>query len=269
MVENNSEFSRASYVFDRGNWLVTGDKVEPDVPKSLNPFPSNAPKNRLGLAMWLTSKQNPLTARTMVNRVWEQLFGQGLAETLEDLGTQGIPPTHPELLDWLSYQFMNDDHWNMKQLIKTIVMSATYQQSSVLTPEQKEKDAQNKYYARGPRVRLSAEEIRDQSLCIADLMSNKMYGPGVMPYQPKGIWLSPWNSLDWVQSKGDDQYRRAIYTYWKRSAAYPAMVTFDIASREVCSARRINTNTPLQSLTTLNDSSYIDAARHFALQAHR
>jgi mono/diheme cytochrome c family protein len=266
MMDDPPDMHRASYVFERGNWLIHGDKVSPDVPQSLNPFPANAPRNRLGLAEWITSKQNPLTARTMVNRVWEQFFGQGLAETLEDLGTQGISPTHPELLDWLSYKFMNDDRWNMKQLIKTIVMSATYQQSSVLTPQLKEKDPQNKYYARGPRVRLSAEEIRDQSLCIAGLMSNKMYGPGVMPYQPKGIWLSPWNSLDWVQSKGDDQYRRAIYTYWKRSAAYPAMVTFDIASREVCSARRINTNTPLQSLTTLNDSSYIDAARHFAFR---
>lgn len=264
MMDNPSDMHRASYIFERGNWLVRGDKVETDVPKSLNPLPKNAPHNRLGLAMWITSKQNPLTARTIVNRVWEQLFGTGLAETLEDLGTQGIPPTHPELLDWLSYQFMIKDNWSLKQLIKTIVMSATYQQSSKLTPELEQKDLYNKYYARGPRVRLSAEEIRDQSLCIAGLMSNKMYGPGVMPYQPDGIWNSPWNGADWEQSIGEDQYRRALYTYWKRSAAYPSMITFDAASREVCTARRINTNTPLQALTTLNDSAYIDAARHFA-----
>ena len=269
MMDNPTDMHRASYVFERGNWLVKGDKVEPDVPHSLNPFPKKAPHNRMGLAMWLTSKENPLIARTIVNRVWEQIFGIGLAETLEDLGTQGVPPTHPELLDWLSYKFMNDDQWSMKQLIKTIVMSAAYQQSSAFTPELQQKDPYNKYYARGPRVRLSAEEIRDQSLCISGLMCNKMYGPGVMPYQPKGIWLSPWNSADWVQSKGDDQYRRAVYTYWKRSAAYPAMITFDIASREVCSARRINTNTPLQALTTLNDSAYIDAARNFAYRMQR
>lgn len=269
MMNNPPVMHRASYVFERGNWLVKGDKVEPDVPKSLNPLPKNAPHNRLGLAMWLTSKQNPLTARTMVNRVWEQIFGTGLAETLEDLGTQGIPPTHPELLDWLSYKFMMNDKWSVKQVLKTIVMSATYQQSSKLTPELKEKDPFNKYYARGPRVRLSAEEVRDQSLCIAGVMSEKMYGPSVMPYQPQGIWLSPWNGRSWVQSKGEDQYRRALYTYWKRSAGYPSMITFDAASREVCTARRINTNTPLQALTTLNDSAYIDAARNFAYRMQK
>jgi len=157
----------------------------------------------------------------------------------------------------------------MKQLIKTIVMSAVYQQSSALTPELQQKDPYNKYYARGPRVRLSAEEIRDQYLSIAGLMSSKMYGPGVMPYQPKGIWLSPYNGLVWRQSKGEDQYRRALYTFWKRSAGYPSMIAFDAASREVCTARRINTNTPLQALTTLNDSACIDASRNFAYRIQR
>jgi Protein of unknown function (DUF1553)/Protein of unknown function (DUF1549)/Planctomycete cytochrome C len=266
MMDNPSFMHRASYVFERGNWLVKGNKVSPAVPASLNPLPKNAPENRLGLALWLTSKQNPLTARTMVNRVWEQLFGTGLAETLEDLGTQGVPPTHLELLNYLSYQFMNDAHWSMKALIKKIVTSATYKQDSKITPELLEKDPQNKFYARAPRVRLSSEQVRDQSLCISGLMSNKMYGPGVMPYQPKGIWLSPWNGAEWVQSKGEDQYRRAVYTYWKRSAAYPSMLTFDAVSREVCTARRIRTNTPLQALTTLNDSAYIDAARNFAFR---
>ena len=269
MMDNPKDMHRASYVFERGNWLVKGDKVEPGVPQCLNPLPKNAPHNRLGLAMWMTSKENPLTARTMANRVWEQLFGAGLSETLEDLGTQGVSPTHPELLDWLSYQFMMNEKWSLKQLIKTIVMSATYQQSSKTTPELQQKDQFNKYYARGPRVRLSAEEIRDQSLCIAGVMSNKMYGPGVMPYQPKGIWLSPWNGASWVQSTGEDQYRRAVYTYWKRSAGYPAMIAFDATSREVCTARRINTNTPLQALTTLNDSASIDAARNFAYRMQK
>jgi hypothetical protein len=264
MMDNPSFMHRASYVFNRGNWLTKGERVEPDVPKSLNPFPEKAPRNRLGLAMWLTSNQNPLTARTMVNRVWEQIFGTGLAETLEDLGSQGIAPTHPKLLDWLSYRFMNDDKWSVKKLIRRVVLSATYQQDSKVTKELLQKDPNNKFYARGARVRLSAEQVRDQALCISGLMSNKLYGPSVFPYQPKGIWLSPWNGAEWKQSKGEDQYRRAIYTYWKRSAAYPSMLTFDGVSREVCTVRRIRTNTPLQALVALNDSVYIDIARHFA-----
>ena len=148
-------------------------------------------------------------------------------------------------------------------------MSATYQQSSKLTPALEQKDPFNKVYARGARVRLPAEAIRDQALCIAGVMNDKMYGPGVMPYQPPGIWLSPWNGADWVQSTGGEQYRRAVYTYWKRSAAYPAMLTFDAASREVCTARRINTNTPLQALNTLNDSAFTDLARHFACRMRK
>ncbi len=264
MMDNPPDMFRSSFVFERGNWLVKGDKVTPDVPKSLNPFPANAPHNRLGLAMWITSRQNPLTARTMVNRVWEQLFGTGLVETLEDLGSQGTLPTHPELLDWLSYQFMNADNWSVKKLIRRIVMSATYQQDSKITQMALQKDPYNRYYARGSRVRLSAEQIRDQALCISGEFCDSMYGPSVFPWQPKGIWLSPWNGKDWEQSKGNQQYRRALYTYWKRSAAYPSMITFDGISREVCTARRIRTNTPLQALATLNDSAYIDMARHFA-----
>jgi hypothetical protein len=264
MMDNPSSMHRATYVFDRGNWLMKGEMVEPDVPKSLNPYPANAPRNRLGLAMWLTSKQNPLTARTMVNRVWEQIFGTGLAETLEDLGSQGIAPTHPELLDWLSFHFMNEDNWSVKKLVRKIVMSATYQQKSEVTPELLQKDPYNKFYARGMRVRLSAEQVRDQALSISGMMSNKMYGPGVFPYQPEGIWLSPWNGGAWRQSQDEDQYRRAIYTYWKRSAAYPSMLTFDGVSREVCTVRRIRTNTPLQALVALNDSAFIDISRHLA-----
>ncbi|MEP7143371.1 MAG: DUF1553 domain-containing protein [Ferruginibacter sp.] len=266
MMDNPAEMHRASYVFERGNWLVKGDAVKPDVPHSLNPFPSNMPRNRLGLAMWLTSKKNPLTARTMVNRIWEQLFGTGLVETLEDMGTQGSAPTHVELLDWLSFQFMNSDHWSTKTLIRKIVMSNTYRQDSKISPELLKKDPYNKFYARGARVRLSSEQIRDQALDLSGVLSSKMYGPSVFPYQPDGIWLSPWNGADWTMSKGEDRYRRALYTYWKRSAAYPSMITFDGVSREVCTVRRIRTNTPLQALTTLNDSAYIDLARHFAVR---
>ncbi len=264
MMDNPTDMHRTSNVFEKGNWLVKGDVVKPDVPHTLNAFPKSAPHNRLGLAMWLTSKQNPLTSRTIVNRLWEQLFGTGIAETLEDLGTQGIEPTHKELLDYLSYQLMNDDNWSLKSLLKEMVMSATYRQSSKINEAAMQKDPNNKLYARAPRIRLTAEEIRDQALCISGLMSNKMYGPGVMPWQPSGIWQSPWNSQDWITSSGEDQYRRAVYTYWKRTAAYPSTIMFDGADREVCTARRIRTNTPLQALVTLNDSVYIDAARHFA-----
>lgn len=264
MMDNPGDMHRTTNIFEKGNWLVKGEIVEPDIPGSLNPFPNKAPRNRLGMAMWLTSKQNPLTARTMVNRVWEQLFGTGMVETLEDMGTQGASPTHKELLDFLSWNFMNDHQWSVKKLIKEIVMSATYRQDAKLTKELIEKDPYNKFYARGSRVRLSAEQVRDQALAISGLLSKKMFGPSVMPWQPTGIWLSPWNGQYWINSKGEDQYRRAVYTYWKRTAPYPSMISFDGAAREVCSSRRIRTNTPLQALVTLNDSVYLEASRNFA-----
>jgi hypothetical protein len=192
------------------------------------------------------------------------LFGNGIVETLEDLGTQGAEPTHRELLDYLSWQFMNDAHWSIKRMIKEMVMSATYRQSSIVTKELLNKDPYNKLYARGSRVRLSAEQIRDQALAISGLLSEKMYGPSVMPWQPDGIWMSPWNGDYWKTSEGDDQYRRAVYTYWKRTAPYPSMISFDGVGREVCTARRIRTNTPLQALVTLNDSVYLVTSRAFA-----
>lgn len=270
MVENPKWMWRKTHVFERGNRLTLGKEVEPAVPNSLSfAMPVNAPKNRLGLAMWLTDKKNPLVSRTMVNRLWEQLFGTGIAETLEDMGTQGIPPTHQKLLDHLSWKLMNDHQWSIKKLLKELVMSATYRQDSKLTDELKEKDAANKFYARGPRVRLSAEQLRDQHLCISGEMSSKMYGPGVMPWQPQGIWLSPYNGAKWKNSKGEDQYRRAIYTYWKRSSPYPSMISFDCVQRVLSTARRIRTNTPLQALVTLNDSAYLDMARHFAYRMQK
>lgn len=269
MMENPANMFRATHLFERGNWLSKGAEEKPGVPHSLNPMPEGAPQNRIGLAMWLTDKKNPLTARTMVNRMWEQLMGQGIVETLEDMGTQGIAPTHKDLLDWLSWQFMNEDNWSVKKLIKRIVMSATYQQRSIVTPEVLEKDQFNKYYARGPRVRLSAEQIRDQALAVSGLLSSKMFGKSVMPYQPDRIWLSPYDGAKWVKSEGEDQYRRAIYTYWKRTSPYPTMLGFDGVAREVCLARRIRTNTPLQALATLNDGAYIEMARHFATRMEK
>jgi hypothetical protein len=269
MMDNPRELFRPTNVFERGNWLVKGDEVKPGVPESLNPWPSNAPPNRLGLAMWMTDSKNPLTARTMVNRLWEQLFGQGLVETLEDFGTQGAPPTHKELLDHLSWKFMHEYNWSVKKMLREMVLSATYQQDTKVSDELLDKDPYNKLYARGPRIRLSAEQIRDQGLAVSGLLSDKLYGPSVMPYQPAGLWLSPWNGLDWEKSKGEDQYRRAVYTYLKRTAPYPSMMTFDGAAREVCTSRRIRTNTPLQALVTLNDEAYVEMARHFAYRMQK
>lgn len=266
MVENPKRMQRKTYVWDRGNWLAKMQEVQADVPDIFEPLPEDAPNNRLGLAMWLTDERHPLTSRTMVNRVWEQLMGQGLAITLEDLGTQGIPPTHPELLEYLSWQFMHDYEWSVKRLVKEIVLSATYRQDSKMRPELLEQDQFNYYYARASRVRLSAEQLRDQTLAVSGLLSDKMYGPSVMPYQPDNIWSTPYNSENWKISEGEDRYRRSVYTFWKRSAPHPALTTFDAANRELCSARRIRTNTPLQALLTLNDASYLEAAVNFAMQ---
>ena len=265
MMDNPVGMHRASNVFERGNWLVKGAVVQPGIPAALSGcMPAHAPANRLGLAEWMTNKQNPLVSRTMVNRVWEQLFGTGIVETLEDLGTQGGPPTHRELLDYLAWQYMNADNWSLKRLLKEIVLSATYREDSRMTEASLTADPFDRLFTRGSRVRLSAEQLRDQDLCICGQLSGEMYGPSVFPFQPKGIWMSPWNGAEWVASKNGEQYRRALYTYWKRTASYPSMISFDATSREVCTARRIRTNTPLQALVTLNDTVYVDMARRFA-----
>ena len=269
MFENSNDLYRETNVFERGNWLVKGSKVEADVPKLFHPIQKSGNKNRMDLALWITDKQHPLTARTMVNRLWEQVFGNGIVETLEDFGSQGIAPTHKELLDWMAWQFMNDNNWSVKKILKTIVMSATYRQQSYLNDELLKKDPYNKLYARAPRVRLSAEQVRDQALFISGVFSKKMFGPGIMPFQPEGIWNSPYSGAQWMQSKGEDQYRRAVYIYWKRTAGYPSIMTFDGIQRDVCVARRIRTNTPLQALVTLNDQAYIDMARNFAYRLQK
>jgi hypothetical protein len=269
MIENNEDQFRETTIFERGSWLTKGEVVQPDVPHILNALPSNAPKNRLGLALWLTNKENPLTSRTMVNRVWEQLFGTGLAETMEDLGTQSTIPIYKDLLDHLSYEFMHTDKWSIKKLLKKIVTSATYMQSSKTNEALIAKDPNNYLFARFSRIRLTGEQLRDQGLAVSNLLSNKMYGPGIMPYQPEGVWSSPYNQYKWTLSKGEDQYRRAVYTYWKKTAPYPSMINFDGGTREVCTVRRIRTNTPLQALNTLNDSAYLDMARSFALQLNK
>lgn len=253
--------SRKTHVFNRGDWRTWNEEVKADIPETLGRVPGDDP-DRLAFAQWLVSKENPLTARVMVNRVWEQIFGFGLVETMEDFGSQGFDPTHPELLDWLAVNFRDEMSWSVKSLIKTIVMSTTYQQQSHATREKLEKDPYNKYLSRGSRTRLPSETIRDQALAISGLLNTKQFGPSVMPYQPEDI--RDFSGQFWYESEGEDKYRRAIYTYWKRTNPYPSMVTFDNPSREVCTSRRIRTNTPLQSLTLLNDPVYVEAAAAFA-----
>ncbi|HMG93112.1 MAG TPA: DUF1553 domain-containing protein, partial [Chryseolinea sp.] len=264
MIENTAEQHRTTRIFVRGNWLAKGDSVTAGVPKSLNAFPKGQPYNRLGFAAWLLSKENPLTARAIVNRFWEQIFGTGIVESLEDFGTQGAIPTDKELLDWLALRFMNENHWSMKKLVKEMVMSATYRQDSHVSNELLERDPTNNFLARGPRVRLTFEQVRDQALAVSGLLSDKMYGKSVMPYQPAGIWNSVYSNEYWKESEGDDEFRRSVYTYAKRTSPYPSMMMFDGSSREVCVSRRIRTNTPLQALVTLNDSSFVVAARSLA-----
>ena len=264
MAENPEFMKRTTQLFERGNWLLKADTVQPATPETLGPWNNKWSRDRLGLSKWIVDNKNPLTARTLVNRVWHQIFGQGIVASLEDMGSQSEPPSHPALLDWLSLRFMNEHQWSLKSLIKEIVMSGTYRQNSNSSPELYQIDPDNKFYSRGPRQRLSAEQIRDQALAVSGLLSEKMYGPGVMPPQPDGVWQTVYNGAKWVESSGEDRYRRALYTYLKRTSPYPSFLTFDAGSREVCTVRRTVTNTPLQALITLNDPVYLEAAYHLA-----
>lgn len=269
MLENAPEESRQTPIFIRGNWLNHGPIIQPDVPEPLNDWPSGAPKNRLGFAQWLTAPENPLTGRVIVNRFWAQIFGRGIVETLEDFGTQGANPSHPELLDWLALQFIHEHHWSVKSLLKQIVMSSTYQQQSAIAdPALLEIDPYNQWLARGPRFRLSAEQIRDQALTVSGLLSRKMYGPSVMPPQPEGVWNIIRHVAKWETSPGEDKYRRAVYTFIRKTSPYPARLTFDGTSRETCVSRRIRTNTPLQAMITLNDPVYLEVAMVLAKQMY-
>lgn len=263
MRELDPEKRRKTHVQVRGSFLSPGAEVRPGVPAAFGPLPNGAPKNRLGVAMWLTDAANPLTARVTVNRWWAQFFGTGIVETQEDFGTQGARPSHPHLLDWLATEFIRQG-WSFKRLCKTIVMSATYRQRSTATPELLRIDRFNRLLARGPAFRLPAETIRDNALAIAGLLSHKMYGPSVMPPQPPGIWQSTYNASKWRTSPGQDRWRRGIYTFTKRTSGYPASLTFDAPTRETCTLRRIRTNTALQALVTLNDPVYVEAAQAMA-----
>lgn len=264
MIENPDFMRRETKVFERGNWLMLGESVKTNVPQQLNSWKEEWPENRLGLAYWLTDSTNPLTARTIVNRVWAQLFGRGLVATLEDMGTQSEDPSHREMMDWLAWRLIHEHQWQLKGLISDIVLAGTYRQSSISSPELHEKDPQNKWYARGPRFRMSAEQIRDQSLAVSGLLSSRMYGKGVMPPQPDNVWQTVYNGESWTTSEGEDRYRRALYTFLKRTSPYPSFISFDAGSREVCTINRTVTNTPLQALVTLNDPVYLEAAFHLA-----
>ena len=233
-------------------------------------MPEEAPRNRLGLAQWLVSPENPLTARVTVNRFWQELFGKGLVVTAEDFGIMGTPPSHPELLDWLAVTFV-ESGWDVKALLKTIVSSATYRQVARTTPAKLEKDPHNALLSRGPRFRMDAEMIRDYALAASGTLSPKMGGPSTRPYQPEGVWdvvgLPGGDTRDYVQDKGENLYRRTLYNFWKRMAPHPNLEAFNAPSREVCTVRRERTNTPLQALVTMNDPQFVEAARRLAEHA--
>jgi hypothetical protein len=279
MRELAPDKQRVSHLFNKGNFLTPGDTVTAALPAAFHPMPPGAPQNRLGIARWLVSRENPLTARVTVNRFWAQLFGTGIVETEEDFGTQGALPSHPELLDWLAVSFATGDGgpktgnspssvsrppsaWDTKALLKTLVMSATYQQSSRATPALLQKDPRNRLLSRFPRRRLDAEGVRDQALALSGLLSRKIGGPSVYPPQPNGLWQAAFNGQrTWPTSTGEDRYRRGIYTFWRRTVPYPSMATFDAPSREICALRRLPTNTPLQALVTMNDPVYVEMAQ--------
>ncbi len=248
----------------RGNYQNTGHVVKKAVPAAFHPLKKDLPNNRLALAHWLVDSENPLTARVTVNRFWEHMFGTGIVQTSEEFGSQGDQPTHPELLDWLAVNFQKNG-WDVKALLRLMVMSATYQQETGTTSELLKVDPFNRLYARGPRFRISSEMVRDQALFVSGLLSEKKYGPPVNPPQPNlGLSAAFGGSTDWKTSMGEDKFRRGIYTSWRRSSPYASMATFDSPNREICISRRGRTNTPLQALVTLNDPVYVEAAQALA-----
>jgi len=266
MVMDEMPKPRDTFILVRGNFQNKGEKVAANVPSFLPRLPEGAPTNRLGLAKWLVSPEHPLTSRVTVNRFWQMFFGTGIVKTANDFGSQGEWPSHPELLDWMATEFMARK-WEVKSMVKTIVMSSTYRQSSAVTPEGLERDRYNRLLSRGPRMRLDAEFIRDNALAISGLLNAKLGGPSVKPYQPPGIWDG--TDAKFEQSHGEDLYRRGIYVYWKRSAHYPSFATFDAPNREICTAMRPRSSTPLQSLVLMNDPVYVEAARAMAQRVER
>jgi hypothetical protein len=268
MVMAEMEKPRDTFVLKRGDYRNPTDKVLPNTPGVLPPLPADAPRNRLTLANWIVDPANPLTARVAVNHFWQMYFGIGLVKTAEDFGSQGDPPANQDLLDWLAVEFVQSK-WDVKAMQRLIVTSAVYRQASKVTPELFEKDPENRLMARGPRFRLPAEMIRDNALSVSGLINDKIGGPSVLPYQPKGLWEEmafggDFSAQTYEQSHGADLYRRSMYTFGKRTVPYPGLNTFDAPDREKCSARRTITNTPLQALLLMNDPTYLEAARALA-----
>lgn len=266
LVLQRRDTRRDTRIFHRGDWQKPTASVGAEVPSALPPFPRGAPRNRLGLAQWLVGTNNPLTARVIVNRVWLQYFGVGLVSTPEDFGTRADPPSHPELLDWLASEFMRRG-WRLKELHRLIALSGTYRQASRVSPEMLERDPYNRLLARGPRVRVDAEEVQDIALAASGLLSPKIGGPSVFPPLPDGVMSLAYNQIPWNVSEGDDRYRRAMYTFWKRSVPYPVSTAFDAPTGDQSCVRRNRSNTPLQALTTLNEPTFNQAARWLAWRA--
>jgi hypothetical protein len=263
LVMEEMRTPRVTKVLIRGVYDQHGDTVTANTPASLPAMSPDLPKNRLGLAQWLMDPVNPLTARVTVNRLWQSLFGAGLVRTTEDFGTQGEPPSHPELLDWLADEFVRSG-WDVKATMRLMVTSATYRQSSRFTQQLLERDPDNRLLARGPRFRLQAEFLRDQALAASGLLVNRIGGSSVKPYHPPGLYEQVSTGPKYIEGTGDDLFRRSMYTYWKRSVPHPAMYVFDAPFRETCTVRRTRTNTPLQALNLMNDPTYLEAARFLA-----
>jgi hypothetical protein len=265
MVMEELPKPRETFVLIRGQYDQHGEKVEPGVPAILPPLPKDAPQNRLGMAKWVVDPENPLTARVQANRIWEKFFGVGLVKTSENFGVQAEWPSHPELLDWLATELVARK-WDLKSFQKMIVTSSTYRQASNVTQELLDRDPENRLLARGPRLRLPAEIVRDQALAVSGLLSPKIGGPSVKPYQPLSLWDGNLfgNLVKYVPDTGDSLYRRSLYTFLKRTAAPANMMTFDMPSREYCIVKRSRTNTPLQALDVMNDPTYVEAARVLA-----
>jgi len=263
MVSLEMAEPKPAHVLIRGDFQTPGERVEREVPAFLPPFSAHEPRNRLGLARWLMRKDQPLVARVQVNRFWQILFGEGIVRTMGDFGMQGSYPTHPELLDWLALEFV-DSQWDVKHMLKLMLISHTYRQASDDARRHAAQDPENHLLWRASRVRLQAETVRDNALCAAGLLSAKIGGPPVFPYQPVDFYKGKNNGWPWNVSPGDDRYRRGIYTFWRRTTPFPSFAIFDAPDRAECTFERPRTNTPLQALVTLNDPQFVEAARVLA-----
>jgi hypothetical protein len=259
-----------AHILTRGVYSAKADRVTAETPAALPPMPKDAPKNRLGLAKWLVDPVNPLPARVTMNRTWYYFFGTGIVETTEDFGVMGARPSHPHLLDWLASEFI-DAKWDYRHMIELMVTSKTYRQSATVSQEKLEKDPLNRLLSRGPRIRLDAEQLRDMALASSDLLSTKVGGPSVKPYQPEGLWeavaMDQSNTRFYKRDSGESLYRRSLYTFWKRTAAPASMEILNAPTREVFCVRRDRTNTPLQALVVLNDPQFVEASRQLAAHA--